>query len=268
MVASKETLDALREIGLNLYQRKLYAALLSRGVSSAGELSEMTGVPRSRAYDVLESLADLGFVIIKPSKPLEFVAVPPEEALENVKKNFESKIRDRIARIDRFTKSPALQELKKLYDEGISIVDPSDISGALKGRYSFYQHFANMVKNSKKEIKIMTTEKGLNELYEHHADILRKAKERGVNLRIIAPITEKNYNAYKALRDFCEIRDYKERPFGRFSVIDDSKSIVVLTHDEVHPTQDTAFWTSSEHASTNILTPTFEILWERARTVE
>ena len=62
---SQQTLDALKGIGLNLYERKLYASLLARGTSTAGELSEMATVPRSRSYDVLESLADKGFVVVQ-----------------------------------------------------------------------------------------------------------------------------------------------------------------------------------------------------------
>jgi UDP-N-acetylglucosamine 2-epimerase (non-hydrolysing) len=39
--------------------------LLSNGVSSAGEIAEISGVPRSRTYDVLEGLEKAGFVIQK-----------------------------------------------------------------------------------------------------------------------------------------------------------------------------------------------------------
>ena len=56
MIVQKEFLDQLKDFGLNSYERKLWIALLSRGVSSAGELSDISSVPRSRAYDVLESL--------------------------------------------------------------------------------------------------------------------------------------------------------------------------------------------------------------------
>jgi len=48
-------------------------------------------VPRSRAYDILESLANKGFVVLQPSKPLKAVALAPEEALERVKRKLEEK---------------------------------------------------------------------------------------------------------------------------------------------------------------------------------
>ena len=85
MVASTEVLDALKNIGLNLYERKIFVALLAKGVATAAEVSEIAEVPRSRSYDVLESLADKGFVVVQPSKPIKYVALAPKEALERTK---------------------------------------------------------------------------------------------------------------------------------------------------------------------------------------
>ena len=54
MIVKEEMLSKLRRhFDLNLYEVKLWAALLSRGVSTAGELSDIADVPRSRSYDVL-----------------------------------------------------------------------------------------------------------------------------------------------------------------------------------------------------------------------
>ena len=56
MIVQKEFLSKLKDFGLNTYESKLWTALLSRGVSTAGELSDIANVPRSRSYDVLENL--------------------------------------------------------------------------------------------------------------------------------------------------------------------------------------------------------------------
>ena len=72
---------------LNIYEVKIWTALLSKGVSSAGELSDISNVPRSRSYDILESLEKKGFVIMKLGKPIKYITVDPKEVLERVKKN-------------------------------------------------------------------------------------------------------------------------------------------------------------------------------------
>ena len=63
MLVKDEFLSRLRRyFNLNLYEVKIWTALLSRGVSTAGELSDIANVPRSRSYDVLESLEKKGFI--------------------------------------------------------------------------------------------------------------------------------------------------------------------------------------------------------------
>src|SRR3972149_3905938 len=86
MIVEEKILSKLKDFGLNSYESKLWVALLSRGVSTAGELSDISNVPRSRAYDVLESLEKKGFIIVKVGKPIKYLAVPPSEVVERVKK--------------------------------------------------------------------------------------------------------------------------------------------------------------------------------------
>ena len=86
MIESKAE-KQLKNLGLNSYEVKIWTALLSRGVSTAGELSDIANVPRSRSYDVLESLEKKGFVKTKNGKPARYTAISPSEALENTKKN-------------------------------------------------------------------------------------------------------------------------------------------------------------------------------------
>ncbi|EGQ42857.1 MAG: putative transcriptional regulator [Candidatus Nanosalina sp. J07AB43] len=161
MVASQETLDKLEDIGLNMYERKIYSALLGRGVSTAGELSEMTNVPRSRAYDVLESLAEKGFAVIKSSQPMEYVSIPPEQAIENIKKQHQQELQEKIDRLDSFKESEAVDELESLYDQGLELVDPADMSGSLKGSRQIQQHQGTMFQDAEENIRILTSEEGL-----------------------------------------------------------------------------------------------------------
>ena len=57
MIVKQELVKKLKGyFDLNIYETKVWLALLSKGISSAGEIAEISGVPRSRTYDVLESL--------------------------------------------------------------------------------------------------------------------------------------------------------------------------------------------------------------------
>src|SRR3990172_4627882 len=101
MIVKEEFLSKLRRyFDLNLYEVKLWTALLSRGVSTAGELSDIADVPRSRSYDVLESLEKKGFVVMKLGKPIKYIAIPPKEVLERVKKNVAEDAKEQLKKLE------------------------------------------------------------------------------------------------------------------------------------------------------------------------
>lgn len=274
VVASPKTMDALRTIGLNKYERNLWAALLSRGASTAGELSDISNVPRSRCYDVLESLAERGFVVIQPGKPMKYVAINPRDALERAKKKIHEHAAELGNKIDRFSKSDSLRELEKLHKENIKTLKPEEMTGALKGRYAMLQQMESMLKKARKSVKLITTETGLTELAENHASLLKKAADAGVKVQIAAPVTKsvqetaKEIAKYAQLRDIAEI-EFVEKMLGRICVVDGEEFILGLTDDtKTHPTQDVALWTQSAHASSNIFEPFFEVVWKSAKPVK
>jgi len=112
MIVKDDFLATLRRyFSLNLYEVKIWAALLSRGVSTAGELSDIANVPRSRSYDVLESLEKKGFAITKIGKPIKYIAVPPTEVVERVKKNMREEADTKVKRLEEMKGTEILTEL-------------------------------------------------------------------------------------------------------------------------------------------------------------
>jgi len=254
---------------LNMYERKIYSAILGRGVSTAGELSEMTNVPRSRAYDVLESLAEKGFAVIKSNQPMEYVSIPPQQAIENIKKQHERDLQEKMNKLDSFKDSEAVGELEELYDQGLELVEPEEMSGSLKGKHQIDQHMGTMFQEAEESIKIATSEKGLQDLHENHADLFQEAKDQGVNVKVLAPVTENNKHAYQNLKESTEIRHMEDTdefdvPNGRFAIVDNDALTLSMTEDDVHQTQDTAFWTKSDHMADNMMEPVFDMLWHHS----
>ena len=97
MIAQQELINKIKDyFDLNVYETKVWLALLSKGVASAGQVADMSGVPRSRTYDVLESLEKRGFVIQKLGKPIRYLAVKPEIVIEKLKNNTERHAEEKI----------------------------------------------------------------------------------------------------------------------------------------------------------------------------
>src|SRR5574343_1409292 len=126
MIVKDEFLSRLRKIfDLNLYEVKVWAALLSRGISTAGELSNISDVPRSRTYDILETLERKGFIVMKLGKPIKFVALKPEEVIERVKKNLLVSAQEKTKRLEKLKSEDMLTELNSLFTQGLKFVEPS-----------------------------------------------------------------------------------------------------------------------------------------------
>jgi sugar-specific transcriptional regulator TrmB len=242
MLVSEKVMDALKSIGLNLYERKLWVALLSRGVATAGELSEIAKIPRSRAYDVLESLAERGFVIIQNSRPLKYIAVEPKEAFERAKKRILKNAEEMIKKIDEIKNSKIIDELERLHKEGMKVIEPGELTGAIKGRHILHQQLETLFKNAKKYIAIFAPPETIKELHETHGYLLKKLSSKGVDIKILTHSLP-DMEIVEELKKISEIRKLdKAKKIGRFCLIDGKHVIVSLTDHDTHPLQDTALW--------------------------
>lgn len=268
MIVKEEFLGRLRKIfDLNLYEVKVWAALLSRGTSTAGELSTISDVPRSRTYDILESLEKKGFVIMKLGKPIKFIALKPEEVIERVKKNLDTEAKEKSKRLDQLRDDEVLKELNLLYTQGVKFVEPSDLSGALRGRNNLYNHLDMMIRGAEKTITIVTTAEGLNRKMEALMPSFEKVKKRGVSIKIAAPITKTNIAIAKELGKVAEIKqlaDFK----ARFCIVDSEELLfMVMDDDKVHPSYDIGIWINTEFFASAV-EQLFDVLWQKLKPVK
>lgn len=179
MIVKEELLSRLRRyFDLNLYEVRLWTAILSRGVSTAGELSDIADVPRSRSYDVLESLEKKGFVIMKLGKPIKYIAISPGEVVDRVKKNMHLDAQEKVKRLDTVKDSELMKELNTLHTQGISLVDPAELSGCVRGRHNLYNHLDLLIKDAKTSVNIMTSEAGFMRKVEALRPTLERVKKK------------------------------------------------------------------------------------------
>lgn len=268
MIVKDEFLSRLRKIfDLNLYEVKVWTALLSRGTSTAGELSSISDVPRSRTYDILESLEKKGFIVMKLGKPIKFVALKPEEVVERVKKNLVKNAQEKTKRLESLRGDDVLEELDSLFTKGVKFVEPSDLSGSLKGRQNLYNQLDMMIRTAEKTITIVTTAEGLNRKMEALMPSLEKCKKRGVKIRIAAPIDANNI---KIARDFKKVAEVRvlEKMKARFAIIDSNQLMFMLLDDEkFHPNYDVGIWISTEFFA-QALEQLFELAWKDMKLVK
>ncbi len=248
MIVKEDFLNKIRGLfGLNLYEARVWTALLSRGVSTAGELSDIGNVPRSRAYDVLESLEKKGFIVMKLGKPIKYLAIEPRTVVDKVKKYLHNQTTERLGRLDELKTSDVLDELTALHTQGIDFIEPSDMAGAIKGRHNIYTHLESMVKNAQKSVVIMTTSKGVMRKIEALKPELARLKKKGVNIRIAAPITKDAEASIKGVSNLAEVRHSTDFN-ARFCIVDGKDMMfMILNDEEVHPSYDVGIWVQTPY---------------------
>ena len=262
MLIRKEFVNKLRDFGLNSYESKIWTALLSRGVSTAGELSDIANVPRSRSYDVLESLEKKGFIIMKIGKPIKYIAVNPSDVLERVKKRIKQESDQKQDAIDKIKESDVLKELNLLHNTGVELIEPSELSGSFKGRDNIYNQMESMFNNAQKSIVLMTTEDGLSRKSKMLKKALNKNKRKNLDVKVIAPITNKNKEEYNELKNLMKIKN-QDSINARFLAIDDKELMFMLTDDKkINPSYDSAVWVSSEFFTKSFVN-LFNSVWDK-----
>jgi len=243
MVISEELVEKIKSsFNLNTYEARIWLALLMKGVATAGELADIADIPRSRAYDVLESLEKKGFVIMKLGKPIKYLAVPPTEVVERVKRRYEETMSRRINELEKVKTSDLIKELDTLHKSGAGSIDVSEKSGAIRGQQNIISHLESMLKEAQKNVNIVTTQLTFVRDAIALKPIFYELKERQIPVRIITPIDEGNAKYVQELMNVVEIYDAGDYR-GRIVTIDSEEVLMMLFDEkEVPSSMDVAVW--------------------------
>jgi len=215
--------ESLRAIGLTDYEISIYLTLTSKGPMDARELSEASGVPYSRIYNILTQLEKDKMWIIKEeeSRPSRYFAKSPDEALIIAKKQYN----------DSFDKNSnkIIHSLTPIYQ---SHDVPIKIALYIhRGREVCINRALSLINLAKNSIYLVSTD--LDFLSAFYDDI-KKARARGViDLKLLVEeeaLKDKDYmSILKKYKDLCEIKS-RDQVFGSSLIIDEGEdAFIVLT---------------------------------------
>lgn len=241
MIVSEDFLAKARSaFDLNEYEIKTWTALLSRGESTAGELAEISTVPRSRVYDILESLTSKGYVVKKNATPIRYKTVSPEEALKAAKKNAFRNADTKSAGLEKVKVSDAFRDLDKFYKQGSEQIK-TEVVGLIKGRKNLHSQLKSMVSDAKKSVVIVSTSEGLSRKGRVLQSELKKAKEKGVSVKVLSSAE----SLPEELKGIAELRKHKSN--ARFVIVDDKAVLFMMDDDkDVHEAYDTGIVVNSD----------------------
>ncbi len=232
-------LDLKKHFRLNIYEVKIWTSLLSRGIASAGELADISGVPRSRCYDVLESLEKKGFIIMKIGKPIKYLAVKPEVILERVKKNIKEEADELAVQMESIKETDEFKELELLHKTGVQHVDISSISKSIVGRTDINRYVKSMIPKAKSGILVVATQQHLDRSVKLLKNFMPNFAKKGLKVKLYGPYSK---TVAKKLQN---VEHIEYNPSTSFITIDGKEMVFMVSNDNVAPDYEVAIWINS-----------------------
>lgn len=243
---------------LNIYETKVWLSLLSRGMASAGEIAVISGVPRSRTYDVLESLEKRGFIMVKMGKPIKYLALKPETVLEKMKKNVFFNAEDKIKTLDNLKNKPEFQELKAIHNSSTTLIKREDISSSLKGRFSIYSHAREIIENAEKEVVVCFPARELVEKGRIFNNLFEKLSNNNIKIKLALTGNE---DELKTAEKKFKVKPIKTQLNSKFFIVDRNQILLYLTNSDKGE-DEIAIWLNSDFF-TKAFTNLFELSLKR-----
>ncbi len=242
----------LRTLDFSEYEIKCYLALARLKLGTVSDIARQSGIPRNKAYEILEHLETKGFVIEQPTKPRKFSLLGLEKLKELV-----------------LEKQKSLHILEQETDALISQLsqhDPEPVQEnvwIIQGQKNIVQKIAFEMKKVKKE-----SVSCVRSLVDDATSLrnTREAIERGVRVKMIVAFTPHNLEKLKKWQRLgVEFRVYDEHKFGphgtRFSVFDQRACRLTIGKPEVKtPEEYLTIWSESP-SLVNLFRRQFHSMW-------
>lgn len=259
MIVKPELIKKLKGyFDLNIYETKVWLALLSKGISSAGEIAEVSGVPRSRTYDVLESLEKRGFVIQKLGKPVKYIAVKPEIVIEKLKNITAQSAEEKINTLSNLKDTAEYRELTELHKTGIDPIKNHELSTSIKGRSNLYIQMRSVMESAERSVYLTSSAFELTTKLKMFKDVFVKLKKRKVDVKVM--IGDDEEEASKLSKKLGV--EIKSKPIhARFVIADKTELIFTIKPNNVHEDFDYGVWINSPFF-TNSLAYMFDLAWK------
>ena len=266
----KSLIDDLNKMGLSTYESKVYLALLERSSLDTADVARISGVPRARTYDVLDSLVNRGLASLRPGKQKRYSASDIVTFKQKLLEGNRQEFLDREKKIKKVSMT-LKRKLESMYPPGSLMVDPLEYIEIIKSPQQMHKSFMEFVGETKKEILMISkppysgSKEKLEEQYNQQAGLL----QQGIKIKCIYEIPGKGdeikwwYNSINTAASFGEeARISKELPMKM--AIFDERIVMLPLVDPV--SSGTSFTTQIvQHSSlAKSLKILFETLWERS----
>lgn len=243
MILAQELVGRIKDhFDLNLYETKVWLALLSKGVASVGEIASISRVPRSRTYDVLESLEKKGFAIIRMGKPVKYLGVKPQIILERIKQDIRKGAEERVIELSKLKDTDEFVKLNELYTQGINPVKKEEISTSLRGKSNISNFLREIIESAKKEVVICTNAEEIKSKAKLFSQTITILKEANIKIKMALSGDEKTI---KELETKLGVKIKRTEIDSKFFIVD-RREVLFYILKCGNDNDDIAIWLNSE----------------------
>ena len=247
-----ESIELLKKLGLTEYESKVYYSLTKLGESSVKDIVLDSKVPRSKVYEILESLEKKNKIVTLPVTPKKFKILDIESINQEI-----IDMKGAYAELKVLAMNPKIKQI-------------GDFFWIIKGQKGIQEKLVLNDKKVKKEI--IGTNKFSMKLF-NNIKSLKETVNRGVQVKMISTFDINKIDIYKKnLEVGVQIRIYNEKLYGpffpRITVFDGKSARMTVGEPEVKKGEDyITLWTESMVFS-QMFRNYLQSMWENSTPIE
>jgi sugar-specific transcriptional regulator TrmB len=252
----------LLDFGLTDKEASIYLALLRNGKARAGEIARKLQLNRMIVYRVLTKLQERELVRATVEKPMKFIPVTLEKALDILIKETEGHLNLMKDRYD-----SVVDGWKYVHSEP-PVTDVLSFK-IVQGRKQIYDLLMNMFNTADKWIRLVTTKRDLLRFqYVDLDDSMRRAAKRGVKIQIVVQYEDDKLDIVRHYAGFAAVKVVPISKATRLFIADDKEMIIAFTTDDsmaLNTKHETCLRIqSTEGRSLDTVVDIFSNFWESA----
>ncbi|MFA5797566.1 MAG: helix-turn-helix domain-containing protein [Candidatus Woesearchaeota archaeon] len=248
-------MDALKKIGLNEYEIKIYEMLLAYGKSNAKKVAEKSTVPPTAVYPNLKSLKKKGLIQEIEAEVMLFEATDPSQAIS-------SYIEKRKDELDNLGKeiTTTLEVIKNKE----KFIETPEIITISQGIQSSQQIYFDLFKKTTKSFYAIGWGFLVKKNMYAFLQQLKDMKKRGIDVRLIITSMQEEEATQLHKKTGIEMK-YLDIKNISFTIIDSAECKITLKNPQIGERYNMQI---ADKDLSKALNDYFLILWKRASKVE
>ncbi len=175
-VARDRIITRLKELDLSTYEAAAYATLLAHPTTTASALCKETGIPDTKIYYALDGLSEKGMITIQKGNPKIYRAIPPKEAIANLKQRLTERLNEKLKEAD------VLVDLLSPIYESAEKPETLEVAYIIRGQNNITNRMKSLIEAARKEVTFFVSNPAL--LTELRASLEEAKEKRKIRLNI------------------------------------------------------------------------------------